>query len=72
MAAEVHCESSRQLGFALSYTPPSTLKGEKTVFMVNSNVYFDWTIYQTGSWTLDGLSLQNTHTLSLFRLFLKP
>ena len=26
MVAKVHCESSRQLGFALSYTLPSTLK----------------------------------------------
>jgi len=46
MAAKVHCESSRQLGFALSYTLPSTLKRrkKKTVFTVTSNVYFDCTI----------------------------
>jgi hypothetical protein len=47
MAAKVHCESSRQLGFALSLPLPSLLPsngGRKTVFMVTSNVYFDWTI----------------------------
>jgi len=40
MAAKVHCESSRQLGFALSYTLPSTLKRrKKTVFMVTSGLF---------------------------------
>jgi hypothetical protein len=40
MAAKVHCESSRQLGFALSYTPllPSN-GGKKTVFMVTSGLF---------------------------------
>jgi len=36
MAAKMHCESSRQLGFALSYTPPppSTLKrrGKNSIY----------------------------------------
>ena len=50
MAAKVHCESSHQLGFALSYTPPPLVpsNGEKTVFMVTSNVYFDCAIESTG------------------------
>jgi len=45
MVAEVHCESSRQLGFALSYTlsPLLPSNGEKTAFMVTWNVYFGWT-----------------------------
>jgi len=36
----VHCESSRELGFALSYTPLLPSKGEKkTVFMVTSGLF---------------------------------
>ena len=40
MAAKVHCESSRQLGFALSYTRLLPSNGEKTVFMVTSGLFF--------------------------------
>jgi hypothetical protein len=42
MVAKVQCESSRQLGFALTYAPPppaSTLKREKNVFMVTSGIF---------------------------------
>ena len=40
MAAKVHCESSRQLGFALSYTPPSTLKRRKNSIYGNLRPLF--------------------------------
>jgi len=40
MAAKVHCESSRQLGFALSYTPPFYPQTEKkAVFKVTSGLF---------------------------------
>jgi len=38
MAAKVQCESSRQLGFALSYTPFYPQTEEKTVFMVTTGL----------------------------------
>ena len=40
MAAKVHCESSRQLGFALFYTPPSTFKRRKNSIYVNLECLF--------------------------------
>jgi len=43
----VHCESSRQLGFALSYTLPHFYPQteKKTVFMVTSGPFF-WGLFR--------------------------
>jgi hypothetical protein len=62
MAAKVHCESSRQLGIALSYTPPLYPQTEKTVFKVTSNGYFDFTSYPR--WDSNPLSQQASGRMS--------